>query len=303
MILVTGISGGLGGLIHEGLSADRELEVVGGTRAERPDDGRPVRRIDFDEPATLAEGFKGADVLVFVSAGAAEDDVVLARHGAVVDAAAAAGVRQVIYTSLSGSGDSLTFALAHRWTEARLAEAPFDVTVLRNGLYTQLLADVAASSAASAAETGVFPAALGAGRISVVDRRDLADVAVRVAAETQRDLAAGGPGRHAGRTYELEGVAAVGGEELAGVLAEALGRTVGYRRVPIADVRAALEGAGLPPYVITHSLSIFSNVTADLLEARGSDLPGLLPDGAGPRPVGVAFAEALFEGEPAAPGA
>ncbi|WP_246063995.1 NAD(P)H-binding protein [Nonomuraea longispora] len=149
MILVTGISGGLGNLIFRGLSKEDGLDVVGGTRSG---DGVSARRIDFDDPASLAGGFRGVDVLVFVSAGYAEDDVVLARHDAVVNAAEAVGVRHVVYTSLAGSGDPMTIALPHRWTEARLAEAPFEVTILRNGLYAEIPVGVAVASAASAAE-------------------------------------------------------------------------------------------------------------------------------------------------------
>jgi NAD(P)H dehydrogenase (quinone) len=291
MILVTGVSGGLGGLVLEGLSAIEDVEVVAGTRSG---DGRSARRIDFDEPASLAEGFEGVDVLVFVSAGYAEDDVVLARHGAVVDAAVAGGVRHVIYTSLAGSGDLMTIALAHRWTEARLAAAPFDVTVLRNGLYAELPAGLAVAGAESAAETGFFSAAFGAGRVSVVAREDLADVAVRVAAETQRDLAAGERSRHAGRTYELEGVAAVGGDDIAEALTKALGRTVEYRSVSLFDTRNALAGSGLEPYQITHTISLFSNVNAGVLEAPGTDLTDLLPHE--PRPAFDRIIEAVEAG-------
>ncbi|MEU6260361.1 NmrA family NAD(P)-binding protein [Streptomyces sp. NPDC047043] len=281
MILVTGVSGALGGLILDGLSALDDLEVVAGTRSS---DGTTARRVDFDEPATLAEGFQGVDVLVFVSAGYAEDDVVLARHGAVADAAASAGVRHVIYTSLAGSGDLMTIALPHRWTETRLAAAPFDVTILRNGLYAEgVPVDLAAQSAGPAAETGVFTAALGAGRVSVVARQDLADVAVRVAAETQRDLTADGSSRHSHKTYELEGVTAIGGVDIAEALANGLGRPVEYRTLSLSETRTALDGSPLEPYQITHTLSLFANTNAGLLEAHASDLPTLLPTA--PRPI------------------
>ncbi|MFG1702552.1 NmrA family NAD(P)-binding protein [Nonomuraea sp. M3C6] len=291
MILVTGVSGALGGLILDGLAAVGGLDVVAGTRSG---DGPTARRIDFDDPASLSEGFKGVDVLVFVSAGYAEDDVVFARHGAVVDAAAAAGVRHVIYTSLAGSGDLMTIALPHRWTEARLAAAPFEVTVLRNGLYAEVPVGLAAAGAESAAATGFFAAALGTGRVSVVAKQDLADVAVRVAAETQHDLAGTGRGRHAGRTYELEGVTALGGQDIAEVLTGALGRTVEYRAIPLFDTRAALAGSGLEPYQITHTISLFSNAIAGVLEARDTDLTTLLP--AEPRPVHDLVVEAVEAG-------
>jgi NAD(P)H dehydrogenase (quinone) len=291
MILVTGVSGGLGGLIRQGLSAVDGLEMAAGTRSG---DGTTARRIDFDDPATLAEGFKGVDVLVFISAGYAEDDVVLARHGAVVDAATSAGVRHVIYTSLAGSADLMSIALVHRWTEARLAAAPFDVTLLRNGLYIEVPIGLATAGAESAAATGVFAAPFGDGRVSVVTKEDLADVAVRVAAETQQDLETTGRSRHADKTYELEGVAAISGQDIAKVLTEALGRTVDYQSVSLHDLRKLLAGSGMEPYQVGHAISLFSNVKAGLREAHDTDLTTLLPTA--PRPVRDLIVKAVAAG-------
>jgi NAD(P)H dehydrogenase (quinone) len=274
MILVSGTSGALGGLIHDRLAAIEGVNVVAGSRTG----GRTgARLIDFDEPDTLSEGFDGVDVLVFVSAGFAEDDVVIARHGNVVDAAAKAGVRHVIYTSLAGSGDRLTISVAHRWTEARLAAAPFDVTILRNGLY----GEIPAGMALSAVESGVFAAPWGDGRMPVVARADLADVAARVAVESSP---------HVGRTYELEGVEAVGGQDVADVLTEALGRPVRYEATSLGGTRKALEGF-LEPYAIGHTISTSSNIGAGLLEPRDGDLTALLT--APPRSVRGLIARAV----------
>lgn len=275
MILVTGVTGGLGGLILNGLKGIDDIEVVPGTRKG---DGSTARRIDFDDPASLTEGFEGVDVLVFISAGYAEDDVVLARHGAVIDAATAAGVKHVIYTSLASSGERMTIALPHRWTEERLAKSPFDLTILRNGLYTEIPLGLAITGAATTAETGIFAAPFGDGRVSVVAKEDLADVAIRVAIESDRDLAAGSPSRHAGQTYELEGPTPIGGDEIAEALTESLGRPVTYRSISLSDLRESLQGSGLLPYQITHTLSIFSNVKAGWSEAKHSDLEALLPN-------------------------
>jgi NAD(P)H dehydrogenase (quinone) len=104
-----------------------------------------------------------------------------------------------------------------------------------------------------------------------------------VAVEVQGDLARGDTSRHAGRTYELGGVTAVGGDEIAAALATALGRPVEYQNVPLAAVRAALSDSGLEPYRVGHTISMLSNVSAGLLEPRAGDLPALL-DGA-PRDV------------------
>lgn len=289
MILVTGVSGGLGGLVFTGLSELDDVRAVGGTRTG---DGVSARRVDFDDPQSLPAAFEDVDVLVVVSAGYAEDDVVFARHGAVADAAAQAGVRHLIYTSLASSGESMTIALPHRWSEERFAAGPFTTTILRNGLYP----DVPVALAMAGAADGALAAPFGAGRLSVVVRQDLADVAVRVAAESQRDLAAGKPSRHADRVYELEGDTALGGAEIAQILAEELGRPIPYRPTSLTETRAALAGSGLEPYQITHALSLYSNVIAGRTEATRSDLPQLLETA--PRSVRAAVAEAVARNSP-----
>ena len=288
MILVTGASGGLGSLIVAGLSELGDVQSVPGTRSG---DGVTARRVDFDDPRSLPGAFVGVDVLLVVSAGYAEDDVVFARHAAVADAAAAAGVRHLIYTSLAASGESMTIALPHRWSEDRFAAGPFTTTMLRNGLYTEVPVGLAAAGVAEAAATGVFAAPFGPGRLPVVAKQDLADAAVRVAAESDRDLAAGRPSRHADRVYELEGDTAIGGADIAQALAEALGRPVAYRPASLTETRAALDGSGLEAYQITHALSLFSNVIAGRAEATRSDLPQLLD--AAPRSVHDAIAAAV----------
>ncbi|XIE81848.1 NAD(P)H-binding protein [Streptomyces sp. SBR177] len=126
-----------------------------------------------------------------MSAGYGEDDVVIARHEAALSAAEAAGVRHVVYTSLSGDGDHVTYALAHRWTERRLRRSSMEWTVLRNGLYAEFLTWIATPDAENR-----ITGPLGDGRLAVVARADLADIAVAVATD---------PAPHAGRVYELVG--------------------------------------------------------------------------------------------------
>ncbi|MGH8883380.1 MAG: NmrA family transcriptional regulator, partial [Stackebrandtia sp.] len=190
--------------------------------------------------------------------------------------------------------DQLTIALPHRWTEARLAQAPFDVTVLRNGLYAQVPVELAMSAAESAAASGVFAAPLGRGRVSVVAREDLADIATRVAVETHADLAVGQRSRHAGRTYELEGETTFDGEDIAKALAATLGRPVRYQPLPLALARKALTASGLAPYQVSHAVSMFSNIGAGLLESRGGELNALLPTP--PRPVLELISNAVTAG-------
>ncbi|CAM5628621.1 FtsX-like permease family protein [Streptomyces narbonensis] len=186
MLLVTGVSGALGSLVAARLAG--RADVVLGTRAGLPG----TRRVDFDAPETLPEAFAGVGTLLLVSAGYGEDDTVVARHEAAISAAERAGVRHLVYTSLSGDGDHLAYSLAHRWTERRLRRSTtLDWTILRNGLYAELLAGIAAPDAENR-----ITGPLGEGRLAAVAREDLADVAVSVATD---------PAAHRGRVYELVG--------------------------------------------------------------------------------------------------
>ncbi|MET8539833.1 NAD(P)H-binding protein [Kitasatospora sp. NPDC004799] len=265
MLLVTGVNGGLGALVLERL-AGREGVVAGSRTPERVPDGVPARLVDFDRPETLAAAFAGVRTLLMVSAGAAEDDVVIARHGAAIAAAERAGVEHVIYTSLSGDGDHLPYALAHRWTERRLrASATLRWTVLRNGLYAEFLGAIAAPG-----PDGVISAPLGDGKLAAVARADLAEAAVNVA------LA---PGAHAGRTYELVGERAVGGAEVAGALGAA------YRPGRLTEARAAAAASDAQDFQVPMLVGTYSAIAHGFLAGPGGpgDLAALL--GREPRPA------------------
>ncbi|MBB1255180.1 NAD(P)H-binding protein [Streptomyces alkaliterrae] len=270
MILVTGASGALGGLVAKKLAA--RDDVVFGTRTPR---SAAERRIDFDDPSSL--DLSGVDTVLMISAGFGEDDVVHARHDAFISAAEAAGVRHLVYTSLSGDGDHLAYALAHRWTERRLRASRLRWTVLRNGLYAEFLAMIAAPDA-----DGVITAPLGEGRLAAVAREDLAEVAARVVTA---------PEEHAGRTYELVGTDSLGG----GDLAAALGVT--YLPGSLGAVRAAIGTPdGLPALQVPMVVGTYSAIAGGFLDGTGvahNALPELL--GREPESAIAAYTAALRE--------
>ncbi|MFF3850189.1 NAD(P)H-binding protein [Streptomyces sp. NPDC002328] len=257
MILITGAAGALGTLISERL-ADRADTVLGTRDPQQLNAPLPVRRIDFDEPGTLAGGFEGVDVLLLISAGYGEDDIVIARHGAAIDAAEKAGVRHVVYTSLTTDGDHFPYALPHRWTERRLQASTMDWTILRNGLYAELLAWLAAPSA-----DGRITAPLGEGRLAAVARADLADAAARVTVEAPA---------HAGRIYELVGEQSIGGADLA----RAHGPHVTYEPETLAQARTRIAASGAEPFQVPMLVGTYSAIAAGFLSRTGGDLRRLL---------------------------
>ncbi|PJE99767.1 NmrA family transcriptional regulator [Streptomyces carminius] len=249
MILVTGASGNLGSAVLTALRA-RGANATGGSRT--PKDG--MRRLDFDDPATI--DLAGVSTLVLVSAGYAEDDRVVGRHAAVLDAAARDGVRHVVYTSLTGAGDHLAFALAHRATERLVRARGIPWTILRNGLYAELFGALLMWTG-----DGV-ESAFGDGALAAVARADLAEAAAVVAA---------GPAPHGGRTYDLTGTP-VTAARVAGRLG------VPHRTIGLGEYRRRIlhETPGLLPFQPPMLASIATGVRHGFLDGTGPDLAGLL---------------------------
>jgi NAD(P)H dehydrogenase (quinone) len=248
MIMVTGANGQLASLtLHE--LAERHVTALGGSRM--PADGQ--RRLDFDDPACL--DLAGVSTLVLVSAGYAEDDEVIARHQAVLDAAVRDGVGHVVYTSLAGDGDHLGFALAHRATELLIKASGLGWTILRNGLYAELFGALLAWTADG------LESAFGDGVLAAVARSDLAAAAAAVACN---------PTAHAGRTYDL-----VGEPITAANVAENLG--VEHRTIGLGEYRARLLADDtLLPFQPPMLASIATSVRHGFLSNTGLDLVQLL---------------------------
>jgi NAD(P)H dehydrogenase (quinone) len=268
LILVTGANGHLGGAILTILE-DRGSVVVGSSRSG----SGSLRTIDFDAPGGVS--FEGVDTLVLVSAGEAEDDVVVARHQAAITAAERDRVGHIVYTSLTTAGDHLAFALAHRWTERRLQESDVSWTILRNGLYAELFGSLLGWSGTT------LTSAFGAGELAAATRGDLAEAAAVIAQS---------PGQHAGRIYDL-----VGHPITAAQVAARLG--VPLQTVPLAERRTQLENAGMKPFQPAMLMSIHSGVRHDFLAGTTDDLRTLL--GREPSDALAAAAEAARLAAPA----
>lgn len=248
MIMVTGANGQLASLTLQDL-ADRKVPALGASRT--PAHGQ--RHLDFDDPAGM--DLTGVSTLVLVSAGYAEDDRVIARHRALLDAAVRDSVVHVIYTSLTGAGDHLGFALAHRATENLVKSSGLGWTILRNGLYAELFGTLLTWTPDG------LESAFGDGALSAVGRADLAAAAAIVACR---------PAAHVDKTYDL-----VGDPITAGDVAERL--DVAHRTIGLGEYRARLlaDDALLsfqPPMLA----SIATSVRHGFLSNSSPDLVGLL---------------------------
>lgn len=237
MIVITGASGQLGRLVIEALlkklpaseiiAAVRKPESVADFAAR----GVQVRIADYDKPETLTSAFAGAEKLLLISAN--EIGRRLPQHAAVIDAAKAAGVKLLAYTSLLHADSSqLGLAAEHKATEALIRSSGLPFVLLRNGWYTE---NYLASLPAVLAHGAVIGCA-GDGRISCAPRADYAEAAAAVLAG----------GNHSGRVYELAGDDSFTLAEYAAEIARQSGKPILYKNLSQADYVAALITAGLP---------------------------------------------------------
>lgn len=236
-VLVTGASGHLGRLVVDSLLARgaAPAEIVAGARSpQKIEDlaAKGVRMVplDYDDPATIAAALDGVDRVLLISG----SDVGrrAEQHRAVVEAAAAAGVDLLAYTSLGKGADSpLPLAPDHVATEAAIAASGVPAVILRNNWYFEnYLSDLE-----RARETGEIAASVGDGRVSGASRADYAEAAAAVLLEDG----------HAGKVYELAGETAYGYDELADAIGEVIGRPVAYRRLTTEEHLLGLRAAGL----------------------------------------------------------
>jgi NAD(P)H dehydrogenase (quinone) len=235
---VTGASGHLGRLVVEDL-LERGVpagEIVAIARSperlrELAERGVVVRRADYDEPESLPAALEGLDRLLLVSA--SEVGRRVPQHRNVVEAARAAGVGLLAYTSiLNADSGGTILAAEHAATEEAIRASGLPFVFLRNGWYLENYTE----NLAPALEHGVLLGCADGGRVSAAARADYAAAAGAV-------LTSQG---HGGAVYELGGDDAFTMRELAEAVSRESGRTVQYRDLPEAEYEAALVGFGIP---------------------------------------------------------
>jgi NAD(P)H dehydrogenase (quinone) len=241
--------------------------------AEFADAGATVRTADFDRPDSLAVGFAGIDVLLLVSTDALERRTT--QQLAAVAAAAGAGVKRIVYTSLPNAGGDFPARLrplsdSHAATEDALRAAGPSWTILRNALYFENNA----AAWAQAVSTGRLVTNHGGGRHAPVSRDDCAAAAAAVLAGDGHDNA----------VYEIGGPRLLDDDAIAAVLAERRGAAVEVLRVDDEQYLGGLTGSGLPEEVAGVLTGFGEAIRAGRLETPIGDTERLI----GRPPVDVA---------------
>jgi NAD(P)H dehydrogenase (quinone) len=228
-VIVSGASGQLGRLVAEQLMGHlppQDVILVSrnpGALAELADLGADVRRGDFDDPVSLPDAFSGGDRMLMISTTAVGRRA--DQHRAALDAALRAGVRHVVYTSITNPVPGHPSGVVideNRQTEEMLRDAgELSWTVMRNAAYAELQVPLGAV----AVTYGKLVTNAGSGRVAPISRTDCASAAVAVLTNDG----------HEGRRYEITGPEALTQADIARLLTDVTGRPV--KVVPTGDRR------------------------------------------------------------------
>ncbi len=222
--------------------------------------GIDVKIADYDDKSSLEKAFQGVSKVLLVSG--SEVGKRFTQHKNVIDAAKAAGVKQILYTSITRA-DSSTNILApeHKQTEEYLTSAGIDYVILRDNWYTEnYLGDVQ-----YAGQSGVIATATGKGRVASAGREEYAEAAAAVLT---------GEG-HSGKIYELSGQV-WDFNDLAEAASKVFGKKITHKLISLEERQAALEAAGMDEGTAGFYAALDQSIAEGSLDIESSDLEKLL---------------------------
>ena len=235
-LLVSGASGNFGRIAVEELLARGATKVIAGTRdpsklQDLAAKGAEVRKLDFDDAATLPAALAGVDRLLIISTDAVGRRAT--QQQAIVDAAKTAGVKHIVYTSAPAARPNADAGLApeHFWTEVAIAASGLDFTILRNHMYAEnVLMD-----GAHVVSSGQLFGLIGDRGTSYVTRADTARTAAGALLSAE------------GKTIEdVTGPAPVTNVERAALFSQLSGKKIDVISLTPADLTKGIAAAGIP---------------------------------------------------------
>jgi NAD(P)H dehydrogenase (quinone) len=265
MYFVTGASGKLGQLVAAELAQQGAApDVTLGSRnpdklASFAEQGFKTARFDFAAPDTMRRALAGHDRLLLISGDAPVDERIR-QHKAAIDAAKAAGVQFIAYTSFTNASakSHFTFAKIHAETEAYIKASGLAYRFLRDNQYAENIT----STVAHAKETGSFATYGSKGKVAYVTRADVAKAAVAALLTSP----------NGGETFEITGPRAYDAAEIAEILSRKWGKPVAAAELPRDALVAIFKQLQWPPFVIEAIVSLHEASAAGELAQVSDDV-------------------------------
>jgi uncharacterized protein YbjT (DUF2867 family) len=204
--------------------------------------GADITDGSFGDPAALDRAFADVDRVLLSAWPMAPEQ--RAAQCAVIDAAARAGIAQLVRVSVLSAGHAALGAIqrSHAVLDDYLRASGVPHTILRPAVFdSTLVAQTASLVAADGTLTGSAPA----GRIPFIDPMDVSRSAFAVLTSPATW----------NREYDLTGPGLLSYPDVAGLLAAELGTPVRYQALRPDELRALLSARGLPDAAVEVALA------------------------------------------------
>ncbi|GAB3277290.1 SDR family oxidoreductase [Sinomonas notoginsengisoli] len=258
---ITGVTGTIGGQVARLLAeAGESLVLLARNQAKAPELPRAVvRPADYGNRNLCEHSLEGIETLFMVSGRESENR--MEEHHSFIDAAAAAGVRHIVYTSFMGAAPDATFTLArdHYATEEYIKAAGVSYTFLRDCLYLDFID-------AMIGDDGVIRGPAANGAVAGVAQADVVACTVAVL----RD-----PAAHAGVTYTLTGPEALTMAQIAHIVSTVRGTHVTFHNETIPEAYDSRRKWPAPEWQYDAWVSTYTAIAAGEMEHVTDDVETL----------------------------
>ena len=271
-ILLTGATGSVSSAVIRSLKGSGH-RLIGLVRDEAKAkdlaaQGVELRKGDLSLLRSIEGEFAGVDVAWLLTPPGANAPI---QSSNALWAARLGGVKHVVRMSAVGAAHdapNLNSRL-HALSDAEIAGSGLPFTVVKPHFFMQNLM----MAAKSVAEQGKIYFALGDAKLPMVDVRDIAACVAAILAN---------PAPHAGKTYTLTGATAIGLDQVAAAIGEALGKPVTYVPVPVAAMVETVAKMGLDDYnqvALRDYFTSYSRGWESQVTTAVKDLTGTAPRG------------------------
>ena len=212
---------------------------------------KPVQ-IDYNKPDTIERALKDVDRLFLLTP--FQSDMVELSSNLVNAAKKSVAVKHIVKLSVMGADaePGIIGGRLHRQAEKIIEESGISYTFLRPNFFMQNFVNFFSQTIK---EQGAFYVPAGDGKVSFVDVRDIAAVAVQALSGNRSSK--NGESKHMGKAYDITGGEALSYGEAAEILSKELGKKVNYVNISDEDARKGMKDMGADEWTINSMTELF----------------------------------------------
>ena len=272
-ILVTGATGTVGSEVVRQLSTKGQIIIRAAARSANNPTFKDLKSVeivelDYNKPETLATSFKDVNKLFLLTPFQSD---MLDLTSNLVNAAKKSGVKYIIKQSVMGADaePGITPGRLHRQAEKIIEESGIPFSFLRPNFFMQNFVNFYSPMIKS---QGALYAPAGDGKVSFVDVRDIAAVAVQALINDNQ---------HKGKSYNITGPEALSYGQAAEILSRELGKEIKYVNIPDEDARKGMKDMGMDDWSANSLIELF-DITR---KGYASDITSVVEEFTGRKPI------------------